>query len=160
MPTNGEESFQCQERRQEALPGQIGMLASDPVLQNTFAGWCVAPQPPGAPPKATKCRREGVSMSLSQATTLVKTFDVERGLTLLGSANIIKQFGSWSSMQTAVPFLQRFIHVFCLLQTRQMNPLHLSETETNPHLLFRGQTFTQKHFFYCKSTLKSAPNPP
>lgn len=55
-----------------AVPGQTGMLASGPVLQNTFAGWFVAPQLPGTPPKATECQREGVSMSLSQATTLVK----------------------------------------------------------------------------------------
>lgn len=43
---------------------------------------------------------------------------------------------------------------------RQMNLLHLSERETNSYLLFRGQTFTQKHFFYYKPTSKSAPNPP
>lgn len=61
------------DRRMLALPERIGMFASDPVLQNAFAGWYVAPQLPGAPPKATKCQREGVSMSLSQATTLVKT---------------------------------------------------------------------------------------
>lgn len=41
-----------------------------------------------------------------------------------------------------------------------MTSVHFSEMQTNPHLLFRGQTFTQKHVLYYKSALRSTPNPP
>ena len=40
-----------------------------------------------------------------------------------------------------------------------MNSVHFSETKTKRHLLFRGETFTQKHILYNKSTLRNASNP-
>lgn len=42
---------------------------------------------------------------------------------------------------------------------RQMNSVCFSETQTKCHLLFRGETFTQTHIFYNKSTLRNTSNP-
>lgn len=80
-------------------------------------------------------------------------------LTLLGAASTIEWLVPQSSTQSPNPVLQRFIHVFNLLNMRQMNSVCFSETQTKCHLLFRGETFTQTHIFYNKSTLRNTSNP-